>query len=120
MPRYTFRRQQRLVRQRDFQRVMRNACSAADPRLTVCVAENDTGRTRLGIGISRRVGSAVKRNRIKRLIRESFRLLQHELPAGLDLVVIPRRDDQPTLEGYQCSLRALICRAARKLSKRRT
>ena len=120
MRRYTFRRQQRLSRRGDFQRVVRTSCSVADHRLVIYVAANDRGCTRLGTSVGKRVGSAVKRNRVKRLIRESFRLLQHDLPVGLDLLVVSRRADRPSLEGYRRSLLVLVRRAGRKLEKRRT
>lgn len=116
---YGFRRNQRLCRRRDFQRVVRTSCSVADHRLIVYVTRNDLGRTRLGTSVGKRFGPAVQRNRIKRLIRESFRLLQHELPVGLDLLVIARRADRPTLRECRRSLLALTHRAVRKLNKRR-
>jgi ribonuclease P protein component len=56
----------------------------------VTASSNDRGLPRLGLAVAVRVaGNAVKRNRLRRLIRESFRLHQHELPA-LDLVVSAR------------------------------
>ncbi|MCK4658458.1 MAG: ribonuclease P protein component [Phycisphaerae bacterium] len=119
MRRYTFRRKQHLRRRRDFQRLIRTACSVADHCLVVYVVANDLGFTRLGVSVSKRVGPAVKRNRFKRLIRESFRLIQHELPTNLDLLVIPRRGGSPSLKGYQHSLRALARRANRKLNRSR-
>jgi ribonuclease P protein component len=51
---------------------------------------NTLGHPRLGISISRHVGSAPKRNRIKRLLREAFRLHPHDLPVGYDLVIVVR------------------------------
>ncbi len=51
----------------------------------------ESGPTRLGVTVSRKVGSAVIRNRIKRLIREAFRLQRHRLPQTLDLVVVAKR-----------------------------
>ncbi len=119
MRRYPFRRRQRLSRRGDFERVVQAACSASDQRLVVYVVANGLDFTRLGLSVGKRIGPAVKRNRVKRLLRESFRLLQHELPAGLDLLVIPRPADRPTLEGYNRSLPELIRRAHRKLAKHR-
>jgi ribonuclease P protein component len=58
--------------------------------LVVIVARREEGPTRLGVTVSRKVGPAVVRNRLKRLVREAFRLHRHELPAGLDLVVVAR------------------------------
>jgi ribonuclease P protein component len=47
--------------------------------------------TRLGVTVSKKVGGAVARNRIKRRVREVFRTRRHELPPGLDVVVIAKR-----------------------------
>jgi ribonuclease P protein component len=64
------------------------------------------------MAISRRIGRAARRNRIKRLIRESFRLNQHRFPEGLDLVVVPRKRSRLTLETISASLCKLVPRAA--------
>lgn len=58
--------------------------------MTVIALPNGLGRSRLGIAATRKLGGAVVRNRAKRLVRELFR--QGEIPAGLDIVVIPRPD----------------------------
>jgi ribonuclease P protein component len=52
---------------------------------------NDCGETRLGITVSGKVGNAVVRNRIKRLVREFFRRRRHELAPGLDILVIAKK-----------------------------
>ncbi|RMF46781.1 MAG: ribonuclease P protein component [Deltaproteobacteria bacterium] len=56
----------------------------------VYALENDGDESRLGVTVSRRVGNAVVRNRVKRLVREFFRSHKTRLPAGFDLSVIAR------------------------------
>ena len=46
---------------------------------------------RLGMAVTRKTGCAVFRNRLRRLIRESFRLLQHSVPPGWDFIVVPKK-----------------------------
>ena len=67
-------------------------------------ARNGLGVTRLGLSVSRKVGGAVRRNRVKRLLREAFRAVQRSLPAGLDLVVVARPHDEWPAERYRAAL----------------
>lgn len=69
--------------------------------MTIYARPNELSHLRLGISISRRVGSAPKRNRIKRLLREAFRLRQHDLPAGYDLIIVVRPHEVLSLIEYQ-------------------
>ena len=57
----------------------------------VCLA-NESSTSRLGISVHRKIRGAVKRNRIKRIIRESFRLEREQYPAGADIVFAVRQD----------------------------
>ena len=85
-----FQRNVRLTNKADFNRVFAQAEKFSDRYFTVLVRSNDLPYPRLGLAVSKKVAkSAVVRNRIKRLIRESFRLQQHDL-TGLDIVVIAR------------------------------
>jgi ribonuclease P protein component len=93
MPSERFTKARRVRRRGEFQRVFDLSLRAKGRFVTVLVAPNDAGMTRLGIVASRKLGDAVRRNRAKRLIREIFRqapLLPPE--RGLDVVVIPRRE----------------------------
>lgn len=67
------------------------------------------GPARLGIAASKRLGNAVARNHVKRLVRESFRRQRAGLPRGTDWVIVPRRADLAFIE-LDASLRALIHR----------
>ena len=86
-----FPRHVRLLNGRDFQGVFKHTeCRSVDNKLTVLARQNDLGYARLGLAISKRIiKTAVGRNRVKRLVRESFRLHQSSL-AGLDIVVMSR------------------------------
>jgi ribonuclease P protein component len=86
--------------------------------LTVYTLPNELGHPRLGMSVSRKVGTAVRRNRIRRLIREAFRLLQHDLPQGYDLVVVVRPHEPLMLADYQKMLTAMLVRVHNAWSKR--
>ena len=87
---FRFRPCHRLHSGRDFDRVYRNGRRAGDGLFAVNALQNELGYARLGMSVSyRTVGNAVCRNRIRRLIREVFRLSHATLPA-LDFVVTSR------------------------------
>lgn len=92
---------------------------AGDQTLLVFAHDNGLPHARLGLSVSRKVGNAVQRNRWKRLLREAFRMEQQALPAGIDLVAIPRPDAEPSLAALRRSLRALARIAAGKLARAR-
>ncbi|MBA3563067.1 MAG: ribonuclease P protein component [Gammaproteobacteria bacterium] len=88
--RSAFSRRQRLTRPREFSRVFESAVRSVDRAFSVLARKNACQYPRLGLAIARKAaGNAVQRNRLKRLIRESFRLHQHELPA-MDCIVMAR------------------------------
>lgn len=115
--RLTFTKAQHLLAQADFDRVYASDAFAADGVLVVKVAAGTSDVTRLGLSVSRKVGNAVVRNRWKRLIREAFRLSQHELPGPLDVVIRPKAGAAADALAVQKSLPALIHRAARKVRR---
>ena len=114
---FSFRPHEHLRRPGDFRRVYERRRSAADGWLLVYACENGLPYSRLGLSVSRKVGPAVRRNRLRRLYREAFRLTRAELPVGLDLVLIPRSPQEPPLDELKGSLPRLVGQIARKLSR---
>ncbi len=88
-----FSADRRLLQKRDFERVLREGRKQVRPSLVVyCHPRPDTGPTRLGLTVSRRVGKAHTRNLIKRRLREAFRLAQPRLHGGFDIIAIARHN----------------------------
>lgn len=81
----------RLHQTREFQRVYKHGVRATGAWMTVVVMRQSTRQgVRLGVSVSKDHGSAVRRNKIKRLLREAFRLERGGLPPDIDVVLIPR------------------------------
>jgi ribonuclease P protein component len=111
-----FRRFERLTRESEFRRAYARRRSASDELMVVYGVENGKSFARLGLSVSRRnFRTAVARNRVKRLLREAFRLSKAELPAGVDLVVVPRPAPLTLLTAKR-SLVRLAQSAARRLA----
>jgi ribonuclease P protein component len=113
--RATFRRHERINHPDDFRRAFERKRSASDAWIIVYGVENGRTHARLGISISRKkVRRAHDRNRVKRLIREAFRLGKREFPPGVDLVVVPR-GSALTFEQARAGLPSLARLVARRL-----
>jgi ribonuclease P protein component len=82
---------QRLADSTDFRRVREQGRCWSDPRLVLCTFPNDLSLLRVGYSVSKRIGGAVRRNRIKRLMRESIRAYGDLLRPGWDIVIIARQ-----------------------------
>ena len=79
-----------LKKNKDFRNVYRNGTSYANKYLVMYVLENQAGKNRLGISVSKKVGNSIVRHRLTRLIREGYRLQEDRYRCGLDIVVISR------------------------------
>jgi len=110
MPSASFRflRTHRLGGQVAFAAVYAAAAKQSRGPLAIYSKPNDLPHCRWGLSVSRRVGNAVRRNRVKRLLRESIRLLQHDFPRGYDIVIVVRPHEPLALAEYQKILSALM------------
>jgi ribonuclease P protein component len=105
----------RLSRSADFERVFRHGRSQANREFVLHVFPRPqaSGPARLGLSVSRKVGGAVERNRVKRLLREAFARESSRLPPGTDAVVVARADakalaEREGLSGVRARLGDLI------------
>ncbi len=87
-----FPKRYRLRKRREFLQAQRSGRRLASPHFVVYLRPNGGRRQRLGITVSRKVGKAHLRNRLKRLIREVFRRERLVFPAGIDFVVVAKSD----------------------------
>ena len=88
---YTFSKEHRLLKRKDFVNLNRLGTRDHTTHFTVILKENGLGINRVGITVTKKIGNAVKRNRIKRLAREFFRLHQHSIPHGYDIVIVAKK-----------------------------
>jgi len=116
--RLTFPRTRRLQHRLQFAAVYDARVSESRGPLRIFAIPNDAGYSRLGLSVGRAVGTAVRRNRIKRLIREAFRLMQHDVPRGYDLVVNVRPHEPMILAEYQRTLSTAVLKLHAVWSKR--
>lgn len=98
--RLTFRKRHRLSRSLDYQAVYREGVRKGRGPFVLFVRPNGLEHCRLGLSVPRRVGNAVARNRIKRRLREVFRLHKGDAPGGYDLIIAVRPHEALTFSEY--------------------
>ena len=82
----------RLRKSWEYQRVREMGCKFYTPHFVILISNNPVSMSRLGLTVSRKVGNAVQRNRLKRLLREFFRINKHLFPCSVDYSVIAKRN----------------------------
>jgi len=103
----------RLTAPRDFQLAYREGTRISDDLLVVYARPNGLPAARVGIAVPGRAGTAVRRNRVKRRVREASRLAGGVVPEGMDVVIVPRAAaGRAPFPALQESIRGLFNRAA--------
>jgi len=116
-----FRKSERLLKSSEFRRVFAEGVKIITPTLVFHAALNQLPGPRLGLAVSKRVGKAVKRNFVKRRIREAFRLSKGRFPVGYDLVVYPRKGVfDKEFEDYLKSFGMLLAKLERAEQRKKT
>jgi ribonuclease P protein component len=90
--RFSLKKYERLQRRKDFELAFRNGSRRQTKNFTIILRPNGLEFSRLGVIVGKKVGNAVKRNRVKRYLREYFRLHKHKLPPSHDVVIIAKRE----------------------------
>ena len=85
-----FPKSARLTRRSEFMKLSKGGKKFHTPHFVVLSKKNDLGEARLGVTVSARVGKAIVRNRIKRLLREYFRRHRRDIPSAHDVVIIAK------------------------------
>ncbi len=108
MTEHNFSKEERLRRRRDFEKIFAEGKAFKGPILNAYVLPNSLGHTRIGIVVGRRYGGAVQRNRIKRLLRESYRLNKNLIKVGLDIVILPKPNQEVNFKVIEKEFKILV------------
>ncbi len=92
MKKQSFGKTERIRKRKEYLNIYRGGERVHSNSFTVILSHNPWGDKRIGVAVNKRIGNATKRNRIKRLLREFFRLNKDMLPDSKDMVIIAKKD----------------------------
>jgi ribonuclease P protein component len=92
---FPFPKEARVLKRSDFIRRSKTDQKKVFPHFLVIIKPNQLGQTRLGLTVGKNTGGAVRRNRIKRLLREFFRRSKNKLPPSRDIIIIALKGSEP-------------------------
>ena len=111
-----FGRKERLRKRTEFQKVFHEGKVFSNDQVIVYALLNSTRISRLGITVGRKFGNAVKRNRLKRIFREAYRLNKQVLNRGVDIIIIPRTGfTDLTLKSIEDKFKELLMQINKRL-----
>ena len=115
---YTFPKSLHLRKPAEFSAVYDARARESRGPLLVYAVPNVLGHPRVGLSTSRKVGAAPRRNRIRRMLREAFRLMRHDFPRGYDLVIVVRAHEPLMLAEYQKLLSGAVVKLHKTWTRR--
>lgn len=87
---FRFKKKERITKKSEFQIIIKNGTRYTTQNFIIIIYANNLKLRRLGVAVNKKVGGAVKRNRVKRLLREFFRLNKGRLPETSDILFIAK------------------------------
>jgi ribonuclease P protein component len=112
------RREERLRRKKDFETVAKEGTRRHSKNFLIITRKNDQGFSRVGAVAGKRLGKAVERNRVKRLMREFFRKNKDRLPPSTDYIIVGKKGAQALPYAYVVDELSALLKPRREDSQR--